>query len=365
MLNNILDILNSLQILFYLFKLFKMHLYHKIRNSIHGSCYISVGQHCFRETVINSVPRLLQRLRGIIQVKHLELCRKFFILSFIYSFTHSFIHLTYTEQPCVRYFSSYSDYRIENRPKWGKSVYINGSGNYLFIVNDYSYKLVYMLTSIKVILMLIILGYHLVEMDVDIPCCYPSLWRTQLLEKWGHKKVYSPGDSRRSNCSKDSKPWHCQTQTRNRLQNLIGVQRRDQRGQSAWKKKSRKDGLKVRSCRTLGLKRYQERSCISGMLRSITEQHPGWAQSLHVLSLGHTHIIHKIDFSCQMLADTWKTAHSMTGKTNTWALLTWTSPTCSRKYLSLLVSSDLFPFVSHTAAQQQKIWSCYPPNYNF
>lgn len=44
-------------------------------------------------------------------------------------------------------------------------------------------------------------------------------------------KVYSPGDSRRSNCSRDSKLWTCKAQARNTLQNPGGVQRRrDPRG---------------------------------------------------------------------------------------------------------------------------------------
>lgn len=89
--------------------------------------------------------------------------------------------------------------------------------------------------------------------------------------------------------------------------------------------------------------------------------------------------VQKIDFSCQMLAGTWKTARIMTGKTNTQGLQrqivpvesstlwTWTSPTCSLKSSSVLVFPaplGPFRFISHVAATATEIWSCYPPNYN-
>lgn len=56
-----------------------------------------------------------------------------------------------------------------------------------------------------------------------------------------------------------------------------------------------------------------------GHLRFITEQHPGWL-SISMFYLWVMGIcVWEIDFSCQMPAGTWKTAHSMTlgGKTTT------------------------------------------------
>lgn len=68
----------------------------------------------------------------------------------------------------------------------------------------------------------------------------------------------------------------------------------------------------------------------------------------------------EIDFPCQLPADTWKTAHSMTWKKITKPyqgkscqqshhLPHWTSTTCSSQPLSILASPDLqgpFPFAS-------------------
>ena len=153
----------------------------------------------------------------------------------------------------------------------------------------------------------------LLSLAANFPCGKPSCWKYELTWKCIHlgtaggltaARTLSPG------LAKPKVEIHYKIQEAFRGGEIRGGWVRDQGG----------GGLEVWSCRTPRAERHQERSCVSGIRGFITEQHPGWAQYVHVLPLGHMHTCPGNWLSLSDAGCPRKTAHSRTGKTNTHAL---------------------------------------------